>query len=170
MFSFASLTTESNMVAINSGHKQLTDASKDEFSKWKSNLRVLLNQLRVLDTKCGDKVRAYLGNSILPENYWKPRGMVIVDLLESVDGPSLSRWRSPKDTLITGSDRREWVKAKELGFRETKTVISSIILLAKPDSPLCLVLLDASRKSKDPNFLIEASENLFKAPCMATCL
>ena len=61
MFSSASLTTESNMVAITSGHKQITGASKDEFLKWKSNLRVLLNQLRVLDTECGDKIRASPG-------------------------------------------------------------------------------------------------------------
>ena len=114
-FSSASLTTETNMVAITSGQKQLTRASKDEFPKWKSNLRVLLNQLRVLDTECGDKVRAYLGNPILPENYGKPRGMVTVDLFESVDGPSLrAAGFQLGDTLITGSDRREWVKVKDV--------------------------------------------------------
>ena len=39
-------------------------------------MRVLLNQLRVLDTDSGDKVRAKLGNPILPENYGKSRGKV----------------------------------------------------------------------------------------------
>ena len=49
-------------------------------------------------------------------------------------------------------------------------MIASILLLAKADSPLYIVLLEASRKSKDPNALIEPAENLFNAPCMATCL
>ena len=49
-------------------------------------------------------------------------------------------------------------------------MIASILLLAKADSPLYIVLLEASRKSKDPNALIEAAENLFNAPCMTTCL
>jgi hypothetical protein len=49
-------------------------------------------------------------------------------------------------------------------------VISSILLLARPDSPLHLILLDASRKGKDPNILTEAAEKLYNAPCLATCL
>ena len=97
--------------------------------------------------------------------------MVTVDLLESVDEPSLrAAGFQLGDTLITGSDRREWVKTKELRNRERNTVISSILLLARSESVLYLVLLEASRKSKDPNALIEAAENLFNSPCMATCL
>ena len=57
MFSSTQSTTDLNMVAITGGQNQLTGASKDEFSNRKSNLRVLLIQLRVLDTECGDKVR-----------------------------------------------------------------------------------------------------------------
>ena len=49
-------------------------------------------------------------------------------------------------------------------------MISSILLLARPDSPLHLILLDASRKGKDPNILTEAAEKLYNAPCLATCL
>ena len=65
------------------------------------------------------------------------------------------------DILITGSDRREWIKANDLRSRERNTVISSILLLAKPDSPLYLILLEASRRSKDPNSLIEAANNRY---------
>ena len=56
------------MAAITDGQNQLTGASKEEFPKWQRNLIVLLNQLRCLDTDCGDKVHAYLGNPVLPEN------------------------------------------------------------------------------------------------------
>ena len=62
------------------------------------------------------------------------------------------------------------MKANELRNRERNTVISSILLLARPDSPLHLILSEASRKGKDPNLLIEAAEKLFNSPCMATCL
>ena len=161
----------SNMVAIKDGHNQFTGASKEEFPKWNRSLRMLLNQLRVLDTDSGDKIRAYLGNPILPENYGKSRGRITQELLDSDagDGLKAAGFRLG-DTLITGTDRREWVKSKESRDRERNTVTSSILLLAKPDSPLYLVLLDASRKGKDPNILIEAAENLYNAPNMATCL
>ena len=76
MYSSAQSTINNNMVAITHGQNQLTGASKDEYPKWTRKLRVLLNQLRVLDTDCGDKVHAYLDNPILPENYGKPRGKV----------------------------------------------------------------------------------------------
>ena len=110
-------------------------------------MRVLLNQLRVLDTNCGDKIRAYLGNPILPENYGKSRGRITQELLDSDAGDGLkAAGFQLGDTLITGSDRREWIKAKESRDRERNTVISSIILLAKPDSPLHLILLEASRR------------------------
>ena len=143
------------MVAITDGHNLLTGASKEEFPKWQRNLRVLLNQLRVLDSDSGDKVRADLGNPILPENYGKSRGKVTEDLLDSDAGDGLrAAGFQAGDILITGSDRREWIKANELRSRERNTVISSILLLAKPDSPLFLVLLEASRKGKDPNLLI----------------
>ena len=161
----------SNMVAITGGQNQISGASKEEYPKWTRNLRVLLNQLRVLDTNCGDKIRAYLGNPILPENYGKSRGRITQELLDSDAGDGLkAAGFQLGDTLITGSDRREWIKAKESRDRERNTVISSIILLAKPDSPLHLILLEASRKCRDPNTLIEAAETLFNAPCMATCL
>ena len=77
------------MVAITDGQNQLTGVSKEEFPKWQRNLRVLLNQLRVLDSDSGDKVRADLGNPILPENYGKSRGKVTQDLLDSDAGDGL---------------------------------------------------------------------------------
>ena len=171
MFTSTHSAPLSNMVAIKDGHNQFTGASKEEFPKWNRSLRMLLNQLRVLDTDSGDKIRAYLGNPILPENYGKSRGRITQELLDSDAGDGLkAAGFQLGDTLITGSDRREWIKAKESRDRERNTVISSILLLAKPDSPLYLVLLEASRTSKDPNILIEAAETLFNAPCMATCL
>ena len=171
MFTSTHSAPLSNMVAIKDGHNQFTGASKEEFPKWNRSLRMLLNQLRVLDTDSGDKIRAYLGNPILPENYGKSRGRITQELLDSDagDGLKAAGFRLG-DTLITGTDRREWVKSKESRERERNTVTSSILLLAKPDSPLYLVLLDASRKGKDPNILIEAAENLYNAPNMATCL
>ena len=171
MFTSTHSAPLSNMVAITGGQNQISGASKEEYPKWTRNLRVLLNQLRVLDTNCGDKIRAYLGNPILPENYGKSRGRITQELLDSDAGDGLkAAGFQLGDTLITGSDRREWIKAKESRDRERNTVISSIILLAKPDSPLHLILLEASRKCRDPNTLIEAAETLFNAPCMATCL
>ena len=171
MFTSTHSAPLSNMVAIKDGHNQFTGASKEEFPKWNRSLRMLPNQLRVLDTDSGDKIRAYLGNPILPENYGKSRGRITQELLDSDagDGLKAAGFRLG-DTLITGTDRREWVKSKESRDRERNTVTSSILLLAKPDSPLYLVLLDASRKGKDPNILIEAAENLYNAPNMATCL
>lgn len=103
MFSSNLISYDANMVAISPGQKQLTGASKDEFSKWKSKLRVLLNRLRVLDTDSGDKVRASLGIRHLPENFGKPRGKVTDDLLNSEQGPSLrAAGFQVGDTLITG--------------------------------------------------------------------
>ena len=91
--------------------------------------------------------------------------------MKSEDGPSLrAAGFQLGDTLITGSDRREWIRAKESRDKERNTVVSSIMLLARPYSPLYLVLLETSRRNKDPNILIEATEKLFNAPCMATCL
>ena len=134
------------MVAIRSGHSNFTGTSKTEYPNWIRSLRVLLNSLRCLDTECGDKVRAYLGNPILPENYGKPRGIVTADLLESEEGPSLRAAEFQEgDILITVSDRREWMKAKELRDRERNTVVSSILLLSWPDSPLYLVLFEKAR-------------------------
>ena len=49
-------------------------------------------------------------------------------------------------------------------------MIASILLLAKTDSPLYLVLSEASQRNKDPHALIEAAENLYDAPRMVTCL
>jgi len=171
MYSSTHSAPLSNMVAITDGHNQLTGASKEEYPKWTRNLRVLLNQLRVLDTNCGDKIRAYLGNPILPENYGKSRGRITQELLDSDAGDGLkAAGFQLGDTLITGSDRREWIKAKESRDRERNTVISSILLLARPESPLYLILLEASRKCRDPNTLVEAAEKLYNAPCMATCL
>ena len=171
MFTSTHSAPLSNMVAINGGHNQLTGASKDEYPKWTRSLRVLLNSLRCLDTECGDKTRVDLGKPILPENYGKPRGKITQDLLDSDAGEGLKvAGFHLGDTLITGPDRREWIKARDLKDRERKTVTSSILLLAKPDSPLYLVLLEASRTGKDPNILIEAAENLYNAPNMATCL
>ena len=171
MYSSTQSTTDLNMVAIMDRQNQLTGASKDEYPKWNRSLRVLLNQLRVLDPDSGDEVRIDLGNPILPENYGKPRGKITQDLLDSDAGEGLmAAGFRLGDTLISGSDRREWIKARDQKDRERKMVTSSILLLAKPDSPLYLVLLEASRGSKDPNTLIEAAETLFNAPCMATCL
>ena len=125
MYSSAYSTIDSNMVAIISGQKQLTGTSKDEFLKWDSNLRVLLHQLQVLDTGCGDKIRAHLGNPVLPENFGKPRGKVTQALFDSDAGDGLrAAGFQLGDTLITGSDRREWVKAKEQRLREIKNVIA----------------------------------------------
>ena len=76
MFTSTHSAPLSNMVAIKDGHNQFTGASKEEFPKWNRSLRMLLNQLRVLDTDSGDKIRAYLGNPILPENYGKSRGRI----------------------------------------------------------------------------------------------
>ncbi len=98
------------MVAITGGQNQISGASKEEYPKWTKNLRVLLNQLRVLDTDGGDKVRAYLGNPILPENYGKSRGRTTQELLDSDAGDGLkAAGFQLGDTLITGSDRREWI-------------------------------------------------------------
>ena len=134
MYSSTHSAPLSNMVAITGGQNQISGASKEEYPKWTRNLRVLLNQLRVLDTNCGDKIRAYLGNPILPENYGKSRGRITQELLDSDAGDGLkAAGFQLGDTLITGSDRREWIKAKESRDRERNTVISSIILLAKPD-------------------------------------
>ena len=171
MHSSAHTTISNNMVAIRDGHSQLSGTSKTEYPNWLRSLRVLLNSLRCLDTESGDKVRVSLGNPLLPENFGKPRGIVTSELLDSDQGPSVrAAGFQVGYILITGSDRREWIKANELRSRERNTVISSILLLAKPDSPLYLVLLEASRKGKDPNLLIEAAERLFNSPCMATCL
>ena len=151
-----------NMVAIKSGHSNFSGASKIEYPNWLRSLRVLLNSLRCLDTDSGDKVRASLGNPPLPENFGKPRGKVTEDLLDSVQGSSLrAAGFQLGDTLISGSDRREWIRAKELRDKERNTVVSSILLLARLDSPLYLVLLEDSRRSKDPNTLIEAAKTLF---------
>ena len=96
------------MVAISHGQNQLTGASKEEFPRFQRNLRVLLNQLRCLDTDCGDKVHAYLDNPVLLENYGKLRGKVTSELLESEEGYSLrAAGFQLGDTLITGSDRIE---------------------------------------------------------------
>ena len=131
---------------------------------------MLLNQLQVLDSDCVNNIRAHLGNPLLQENFGKPRGKVTQALPDSDAGNGLRAASFQLgDTLITGSDRREWVKAKELRNREKNTVISSIILLARPDSPLYSVLLEACRKSKNPNALIEAAEHLFNAPSMVIC-
>ena len=89
------------MVAITHGQNQLTGASKDEYPKWTRSLRVLLNQLRVLDTDCGDKIRAYLGNPILPENYGKPRGNFAQDLLDSDAGDGLKAAGFVEQTHVT---------------------------------------------------------------------
>ena len=103
---------------------------------------MLLNQLRVFDTDCSDKVRAHLENPVQPKNYGKPRGKVTQTLLDSDAGDGLrAAGFQIGDTLITGSVRREWVKAKELQNRERNTVISSILLLARPESPLFIMLL-----------------------------
>ena len=110
MHSSAHSTINNNMVAISHGQNQLTGASKEEFPRFQRNLRVLLNQLRCLDTDCGDKVRAFLGNPILPENYGKPRGKVTQVLLDSEAGEGLrAAGFQVGDILITGSDRRETV-------------------------------------------------------------
>ena len=143
MFTSTHSAPLSNMVAINGGHNQLTGASKDEYPKWTRSLRVLLNSLRCLDTECGDKTRVDLGKPILPENYGKPRGKITQDLLDSDAGEGLKvAGFHLGDTLITGPDRREWIKARDLKDRERKTVTSSILLLAKPDS--CLLYTSPS--------------------------
>jgi len=171
MYSSTHSAPLSNMVAITGGHNQLTGASKDEYPKWTRSLRVLLNSLRCLDTECGDKTRVDLGKPILPENYGKPRGKITQELLDADAGDSLrAAGFQLGDTLITGADRREWIKARDLKDRERKSIISSILLLAKSDSPLHVVLLEASRTGKDPNILVEAAERLYNAQCMATCL
>ena len=96
------------MVAITHGQNQLTGASKNDYPKWIRSLRVLLNQLRVLDTDSGDKVRADLGNPILPENYGRSRGKVTQDLLDSDAGEGLrAAGFQLSDTPISGADRRE---------------------------------------------------------------
>ena len=117
------------------------------------------------------KIRAVMGNPILPENYGKSRGKVTQDPLDSDYGDGLrAAGFQLGDTLISGLDRREWIKAKGSSDKERNTVVSSILLLAKPESPLYLVLLEASRRSKDPNSLIEMAEKLFNTTCMTTCL
>ena len=81
-------------------------------------------------------MRADLGNPILPENYGRSRGKVTQDLLDSDAGEGLrAAGFQLGDTLITGSDKREWIKAKEQRLKEINNVISSILLLSKPDSP-----------------------------------
>ena len=169
MYSSAHSSTNTNMVAVGPGLRQLTGASKDEYSKWQNSLRFTLNQLRVLDTEAGDKVRCSMGNPILPQNYGKKRGTVTAELL--AEDPGLANaGLKVGDIVLEGSDRREFIKAVEQRDRERKTIISTILLLAKAESPLFHVLTAASRKSKDPNALLEAAELLYNSPCMATCL
>ena len=139
MHSSAHSTINHNLVAISHGQSQLTGASKKEFPKWQRNLRVLLNRLRVLDSDSGDKVRADLGNPILPENYGKSRGKVTEDLLDSDAGDGLrAAGFQLDDTFISGKDRREWIKAKELRDKDRNTVVSSILLLPRPHSAVCM--------------------------------
>ena len=108
MYSSTHSAPLSNMVAITGGQNQISGASKDEFPNWNRGLRILLNQLRVLDSESGNKVRVDLGNPILPENYGKPRGTVTSELLDSAEGNSLrAAGFQLGDTLITGSDRIE---------------------------------------------------------------
>jgi len=170
MFSSAQSTSTSNMVAVGSGHSQLTGDSKDEYQKWLRMLRIALNSMRVLDTETDDKVRVSMGNAPLPQNYGKSRGVVTQEMLDGdTDGLRSSGFKIG-DIILTGTDRREYVKAIELRVRERKHVIASILLLAKVDSPLYQVLSDASRACKDPNALLEAAEMFYNSPCMATLL
>ena len=169
MFSSAQSTSTSNMVAVGTGQRLLTGTSKDEYTRWLYTARSTLNQLRVLDTEAGDKLKCSMGNPILPQNYGKKRGTVTAEMLD--EDPGLrNAGLKVGDILLEGSDRREFVKAVEQRDRERKTVISTILLLAKAESPLFHVLSVASKKSKDPNALLEAAELLFNSPCMATCL
>ena len=89
-------------------------------------LRVLLNSLRCVHSKSGDKIRAVLGGQILPQNYENSRDKVTQALLDLDKGDGL-RVAGFKlgDILITGSDRREWVKAKDSRDREKNTIVSS---------------------------------------------
>ena len=167
--SSAQSSTNANMVAVGTGQRQLTGTSKEEYPRWLYIARSTLNQLRVLDSEAGDKLQSNMGNPIRPENYGKKRGIVTAEML--VEDPGLSNAGfKVGDILLEGSDRREFVKAVEQRERERKTVISTILLLAKADSPLFHVLTAASKKNKDPNALLEAAELLYNSPCMATCL
>ena len=157
------------MVAVGTGQRLLTGTSKDEYTRWLYTARSTLNQLRVLDTEAGDKLKCSMGNPILPQNYGKKRGTVTAEMLDEDPGLRNAGLKAG-DILLEGSDRREFVKAVEQRDRERKTVISTILLLAKAESPLFHVLSVASKKSKDPNALLEAAELLFNSPCMATCL
>jgi len=158
------------MVAVGPGQSQLTGASKDEFSKWQRNLRMVLNSMKVLDTESGDKVRVSMGMPVIPQNFGKSRGIVTQEMFDNDEDALRSTGFEVGDVILTGTDRRDFVKSLESRDRERKHVIASIVLLAKAESPLYHVLVDASRASKDPNALIEAAELLFNAPCMATCL
>ena len=158
------------MVAVGTGHSQLTGESKDEYQKWLRMLRIALNHMRVLDTETDDKVRVSMGNTPIAQNYGKSRGVVTQAMLDEDEDGLRSSGFKIGDTILRGTDRREYVKAIELRVRERKHVIASIMLLAKVDSPLYQVLSDASRASKDPNALLEAAEMFYNSPCMATLL
>ena len=82
MFSSAQSTSTSNMVAVGTGHSQLTGDSKDEYQKWLRMLRIALNSMRVLDTETDDKVRVSMGNAPFPQNYGKSRGVVTQEMLD----------------------------------------------------------------------------------------
>ena len=169
--SSAQSSTNANMVAVGTGlSNQLTGASKDEFSKWQRCLRMVLNSMKVLDTESGDKVRVSMGMPVIPQNFGKSRGIVTQEMFDNDEDALRSTGFEVGDVILKGTDRRDFVKSLENRDRERKHVIASIILLAKAESPLYHVLVDASRASKDPNALIEAAELLFNAPCMATCL
>ena len=158
------------MVAVGTGHSQLTGESKDEYPKWLRLLRIALNNMRVLDTETDDKVRVSMGNTPIAQNYGKSRGVVTQVMLDEDEDGLRSSGFKIGDIILTGTDRREYVKAIELRVRERKHVIASILLLAKVDSPLYQVLSDASRACKDPNALLEAAEMFYNSPCMATLL
>ena len=170
MFSSAQSTSTSNMVAVGTGHSQLTGESKDEYPKWLRLLRIALNNMRVLDTETDDKVRVSMGNTPIAQNYGKSRGVVTQVMLDEDEDGLRSSGFKIGDTILRGTDRREYVKAIELRVRERKHVIATIMLLAKVDSPLYQVLSDASRACKDPNALLEAAELFYNSPCMATLL
>ena len=75
------------MVAVGTGHSQLTGESKDEYQKWLRMLRIALNHMRVLDTETDDKVRVSMGNTPIAQNYGKSRGVVTQTMLdEDEDG------------------------------------------------------------------------------------